>query len=275
MLEIVSIIDKDSNWLKTGDEIKVQVVADDELKEKPEVTFNGIKATVEGEYRLYTASMKVTENMQDGVVEVKVDNIVDLAGNKKEAVVLKENGIINPIIIDNSAPIVSSVNIKKKQGEEVKPGESFDIVVNFADTANVTKEYITSESVPVLKLKIGGKEAKGTITSDYKPGDYVQVIKYTYTVSAEDKGEVTIEEMSGIIEDIAGNTSDLSKMNIKSTIKGTEEDSLESTDKKEISNTSKTPTTGDKIAMSAAILLTVILTAVIVELLYRRNKNNM
>ena len=80
--------------------------------------------------------------------------------------------------------------------------------------------------------------------------------------------------MKGIIEDAAGNTSDLSKMNIKSTIKGTEEDSLESTDKKEISNTSKTPTTGDKIAMSAAILLTVILTAVIVELLYRRNKNN-
>ena len=274
-ITLESAVDKDSNWLKNGDVIKVKI-STEKLKEKPTVTFNGIEAQVEGEGDTYTASMPVTENLADGYVEVKVDNIIDEMGNTKEAVVAKQSGIEEPIIIDNSAPIISSINIMKKQGEEVKTGESFDIVVNFKDTANVTKEYITSESTPGLKLKIGGKDAKGTLTSEYKPGEYVQAIKYTYTVSAEDKGEVTVDGMTGIVTDVAGNSSDLVMLDIKSNTSEKKEDNNPTTpvDISKTTNTTKTPTTGDKIAMSAAILLTVILTAVIVELLYRRNKRD-
>ena len=107
----------------------------------------------------------------------------------------------------------------------------------------------------------------------------MQAIKYTYTVSAEDKGKVTIDGMNGIIEDAAGNASDLSTMNIKSNMAEAQTDNNPTTpvDISKTTNTTnitRTPTTGDKIAMSAAILLTVILTAVIVELVFRRNKRD-
>ena len=278
-IRIVSYIDKSSNWLKNGDEIKVQIASEEELKEKPTVLFNGIEANVEGEGAIYTASLPVDEKIEDGYVEIKVDNIVDLAGNTKEAIVAKEYNIDEAIIVDNSAPIVSSLNIKKELGKELNAGESFDIIVNFADTANVTKEFITSESIPGLNLKFGGKDAKGTLTSDYEPGKYVQAIKYTYTVAKEDKGEVTVEGMTGTVTDAAGNVSDLSTMNIKSNMAEAQTDNNPTTpvDISKTTNTTnitRTPTTGDKIAMSAAILLTVILTAVIVELVFRRNKRD-
>ena len=282
-IKLYSDVDKDCNWLKNGDVVKVKIVPEEVLQEKPVVTFNGIQASVEETGDTYTASMPVTEKLADGYVEVKVDNIIDEMGNKKDAIVATKTGIDDPIIIDNSAPIISSINIMKKQGEEVKEGESIDIVVNFKDSVNVTKEYIVAEKTPGLNLKIGEKDAKGTLVADYKAGDYVQAIKYTYTVAKEDKGQIKVEKMSGIVTDIAGNSTDLSTLEIRANENANPEDNNPTTpvDKKETtnpssntSNVSKTPKTGDKILMITAIFAMVALTAVIVELLYRRNKRD-
>ena len=283
-MRIVTDVDKDCNWLKNGDEIKVQILSEENLQEKPTVYFNGQEAKVEGENSVYTASMKVNSKLSDGYLEIKVDNIVDTAGNTHEAVVAKEDNINEPIIIDNSAPTVESVKIRKEEGKELAEGEKVDIIVNFKDTANVTKEYITASEVPELDLKFGGKAAQGTITSDYEVGKYVESIKYTYTVAKEDKGEITVDSMSGTVTDVAGNVTDLSKIKIESQIsQNTPNNNSNNNNKNNNTNQNtapsltysvQSPKTGDKIVKYICILLAVGVVIVVVEYCYRKNKKD-
>lgn len=273
IVKVVTSVDKDTNWLKDGDEIKVQILSEESLKAAPTVYFNGLKAKVEGSDSVFTASLPVTKDLKDGYLEIKVTDIVDSVGNAREAVIAKQDNINEPIIIDNSAPIISSVKIKKEQGKELKPGETVDIQVKFADNANVTKEYITSEDIPLLNLKVGGKDAKGTITSDYEVGKYVQSIKYTYTFAEGDSGEITVDGMSGIITDVAGNETDLSKIKIANqNTKQTEEPKQENTN---YVIATKTPKTGDNVIIYVGIIL--VITGIgmfIVEYIHRKNKKN-
>jgi len=251
-VRVLTIVDKDTNWLKNGDEIKVQVVSEEALKEAPTVLFNEKAAKVEGEGTVFTASLPVTSELADGYLEIKVDNMVDTAGNTREAVVAKESNINEPIIIDNSAPTIASVNIGKEEGKEYAAGETFNIIVKFKDVANVTKEYITASEIPGINLKFGGKAAQGTITSDYEAGKYVEQIKYTYTVAQGDKGEVTVDSMSGIVEDVAGNVSDLSKVKIASNSKETPVSNV-------TYNNVKAPKTGDNLMKIVYGLIAVVI----------------
>ena len=275
-VKVITSIDKDSNWLKNGDEIKVKIVSEENLKGVPTVYFNEVKANVEGEGSVFTASLPVTGELSDGYLEIKVTDMVDTAGNAKETVIAKQDNINEPIIIDNSAPIISNINIKKETGKVYEAGEKFDIEVKFADIANITKEYITAEEAPTLNLEFGGKEAKGTITSNYTAGSYVQSITYTYTVSEEDKGEVTVESISGTVSDVAGNTSDLSKVGIMSSEKETPESTNQNdnTNKTNITNITKTPKTGDEITRYICIVLVVGIVLLKAEYCYRRNKRD-
>ena len=282
IVEIVSSVEKESNWLRNGDVIKVKLFAEEELQEVPAVTFNGIPASVEGEGNLFTASLPVTEALSDGYVEVKVDNLVDTAGNKRETIVAKDSNIDIPIVVDNAAPIVSSVNVSKDR--ELQEGDKVDITVAFTDASGVTKEYITTKETPQLKILLGGSPATGAVTCEYAPGTYVEAMKYTYTVAKEDKGMLTVEGMSGTVTDAAGNTSDLGTQNIKSYNEAsnkTPEAPVTPTTPVNIKDTTVTtttttttrpPKTGDTILIAVGTLLLVVAVSVLVEYYYRKNR---
>lgn len=64
------------------------------------------------------------------------------------------------------------------------------------------------------------EETEGNLESDYTVGEYVNSIIYTYTISEKDIGKMTINNITGNIEDAAGNKTDLSKINISNVVTG-------------------------------------------------------
>ena len=213
-IKIQAMVDKDSNWLKEGDEIKVKIIPKEELKNAPTVIFDEVAANVEeiqeDGKNSYIASLPVTGLMDEGYLSICVENIVDKAGNNLEEFYAEEEGIDEPIIIDNAKPMVESVTIFKEEGKDIKEGDNIKIVVGFGDLEGITNEYVSAKEVPTLNVKVGGNEAKGTITSDYEPGKYANKITYTYTVAKGETGEITVNKVNGEVTDAAGNTANLS-----------------------------------------------------------------
>ena len=211
-LTVEAYVDKNSCWLKSEDVAKISIISSEELKQAPTVIMGGFEAIVEGEGTEFTASLLVTEDLEEGYLEVKVKGYEDFAGNVGEEVTAKEENINEPIIIDNSETIIKSVELIKEDGKEYVSGEQFKIRVTFADKTIDRVEYISASEMPKIGIRFGENEAQGKLESDYVVGEYVDSIIYTYTISEKDSGKLSINGIEGTIVDVAGNETDLSKI---------------------------------------------------------------
>ena len=204
-LTIKADVDKTSCWLKTGDIAKVSIKTSEELRNTPYVTMGGIEAEVEGEGTEFTASLLVTEDLQEGYLEIKVNGYEDLAGNEGEEVIAKEENIDEPIIIDYSGTEVESIELIKEKDKKYGAGDQFKIRIIFKDATIERNEYITSLEMPKINIKFGQNEAQGKLESNHKVDEYEDTIIYTYTISEKDEGKISIDGLSGTILDVAGN----------------------------------------------------------------------
>lgn len=209
-ITIKTDIDKNSCWLTKGDIAQIKIETSEELDGKPVVKINGIEAQVEGEGTEYTASLEITDELEEGLLEITVENYKDLAGNVGETLIVKEDNIDEPIIVDNSDTMIDTIEVITEEDKEYKAGDTFKIKVSFADSTMDRIEYISAEEMPQIGIKFGGVEAQGKIECDYGLGEYVDSITYTYTIAEEDDGKIEITGLVGTIVDIAGNQTDLS-----------------------------------------------------------------
>lgn len=207
--------DAQNNWVKIGEELNVTIISSEELQNAPKVFFNDIEATVTGKNRVFNASLEVTNNLNEGYVEVKVNNYKDLVGNEGDEVIAKEKNIDEPIVVDNTPPSIENVFAVIEEGKEYKAGDTFEIVVEFEDKNRGSIEYIKTDEIPKLDLKFGENDATGELKCTYTPGEYVQEIIYTYTISENDNGMLKVAGVSGKITDAAGNVAEINdKLNI-------------------------------------------------------------
>lgn len=225
-LKIETYVDKDSYYLKEGDIAQVKITSNEELRNTPKVTMGGIEADVEGEGTDFVASITVTKELKEGFLEIKVTDYEDMAGNKGDDIVIT-NDIEEPFVIDNSGTKVQSIVLIKEKNKEYKSGDKFYIQVFFRDKTTDRLEYIKAEEIPIIKIKFGGQDAKGKLESNYTINEYTNNIVYAYTISEKDIGKISIDNILGNIEDIAGNKTNLSTNESLPNIETREVDKIE------------------------------------------------
>lgn len=220
-ITVVPEIEKDSYYLNKGDIVKVNITSNEDLAELPTVTMGGQVATVEGSGKEYTASLEINDKIKEGYLEIQVSGCRDLSGNEANLTVINEENMDEPIVIDYSKSTIKTIDIMAEEGKNYKAGDKVKIKVVFEDENMKNRnEYIAAEEVPVLNIKFGRNKAEGNLESDYTVGEYVNSIIYTYTISEKDIGKMTINNITGNIEDAAGNKTDLSKINISNVVTG-------------------------------------------------------
>lgn len=220
-ITVVPEIEKDSYYLNKGDIVKVNITSNEDLAELPTVTMGGQVATVEGSGKEYTASLEINDKIKEGYLEIQVSGCRDLSGNEANLTVMNEENMDEPIVIDYSKSTIKTIDIMAEEGKNYKAGDKVKIKVVFEDENMKNRnEYIAAEEVPVLNIKFGRNKAEGNLESDYTVGEYVNSIIYTYTISEKDIGKMTINNITGNIEDAAGNKTDLSKINISNVVTG-------------------------------------------------------
>ena len=220
-ITVVPEIEKDSYYLNKGDIVKVNITSNEDLAELPTVTMGGQVATVEGSGKEYTASLEINDKIKEGYLEIQVSGCRDLSGNEANLTVINEENMDEPIVIDYSKSTIKTIDIMAEEGKNYKAGDKVKIKVIFEDENMKNRnEYIAAEEVPVLNIKFGRNKAEGNLESDYTVGEYVNSIIYTYTISEKDIGKMTINNITGNIEDAAGNKTDLSKINISNVVTG-------------------------------------------------------
>ena len=220
-ITVVPKIEKDSYYLNKGDIVRVNITSNEDLAELPTVTIGGQEATVEGSGKEYTASLEINDKIKEGYLEIKVSGCRDLSGNETNLILMNEENMDEPIVIDYSKPAIKTINIMAEEGKNYKVGDKVKIKVVFEDENMKNRnEYIKAEEVPALNIRFGRNKAEGNLESDYTVGEYVNSIIYTYTILEKDIGKMTINNITGNIEDAAGNKTDLSKVNISNVISG-------------------------------------------------------
>ena len=220
-ITVVPEIEKDSYYLNKGDIVKVNITSNEDLAELPTVTMGGQVATVEGSGKEYTASLEINDKIKEGYLEIQVSGCRDLSGNEANLTVINEENMDEPIVIDYSKSTIKTIDIMAEEGKNYKAGDKVKIKVVFEDENMKNRnEYIAAEEVSVLNIKFGRNKAEGNLESDYTVGEYVNSIIYTYTISEKDIGKMTINNITGNIEDAAGNKTDLSKINISNVVTG-------------------------------------------------------
>lgn len=220
-ITVVPEIEKDSYYLNKGDIVKVNITSNEDLAELPTVTMGGQVATVEGSGKEYTASLEINDKIKEGYLEIQVSGCRDLSGNEANLTVINEENMDEPIVIDYSKSTIKTIDIMAEEGKNYKAGDKVKIKVVFEDENMKNRnEYIAAEEVPVLNIKFGRNKAEGNLESDYTVGEYVNSIIYTYTISEKDIDKMTINNITGNIEDAAGNKTDLSKINISNVVTG-------------------------------------------------------
>lgn len=220
-ITVVPEIEKDSYYLNKGDIVKVNITSNEDLAELPTVTMGGQVATVEGSGKEYTASLEINDKIKEGYLEIQVSGCRDLSGNEANLTVMNEENMDEPIVIDYSKSTIKAIYIMAEEGKNYKAGDKVKIKVVFEDENMKNRnEYIAAEEVPVINIKFGRNKAEGNLESDYTVGEYVNSIIYTYTISEKDIGKMTINNITGNIEDAAGNKTDLSKINISNVVTG-------------------------------------------------------
>lgn len=220
-ITVVPEIEKDSYYLNKGDIVKVNITSNEDLAELPTVTMGGQVAKVEGSGKEYTASLEINDKIKEGYLEIQVSGCRDLSGNEANLTVMNEENMDEPIVIDYSKSTIKAIYIMAEEGKNYKAGDKVKIKVVFEDENMKNRnEYIAAEEVPVLNIKFGRNKAEGNLESDYTVGEYVNSIIYTYTISEKDIGKMTINNITGNIEDAAGNKTDLSKINISNVVTG-------------------------------------------------------
>lgn len=220
-ITVVPEIEKDSYYLNKGDIVKVNITSNEDLAELPTVTMGGQVATVEGSGKEYTASLEINDKIKEGYLEIQVSGCRDLSGNEANLTVMNEENMDEPIVIDYSKSTIKAIYIMAEEGKNYKAGDKVKIKVVFEDENMKNRnEYIAAEEVPVLNIKFGRNKAEENLESDYTVGEYVNSIIYTYTISEKDIGKMTINNITGNIEDAAGNKTDLSKINISNVVTG-------------------------------------------------------
>ena len=220
-ITVVPKIEKDSYYLNKGDIVRFNITSNEDLAELPTVTIGGQEATVEGSGKEYTASLEINDKIKEGYLEIKVSGCRDLSGNETNLILMNEENMDEPIVIDYSKPAIKTINIMAEEGKNYKVGDKVKIKVVFEDENMKNRnEYIKAEEVPALNIRFGRNKAEGNLESDYTVGEYVNSIIYTYTILEKDIGKMTINNITGNIEDAAGNKTDLSKVNISNVISG-------------------------------------------------------
>lgn len=123
-------------------------------------------------------------------VEVAADTLTDKSNNKN--ILTKFD---SEIIVDNSAPTLSSIKVTSPVAGTYTTGENVTIVATFNESVK--------GSAPVLGLKFGNTASKGTVKAGTISGS---TITYTYTITAGDNGVLGINTFSGTaLTDMVGN----------------------------------------------------------------------
>ena len=180
---------------------------------------------------------------------------------------VKVNNIddIDTVVVDYKAPTIDSI-ILKNYTEDSKAGDEIQIKVTFADKTKGTTELIqvpikqvNGEDVyqfPIMKLSFGGKEAKGKMTAEFEkidmqsiifgePGSedeessetddvelpYSNSIIYTYTLTEEDKQDISLESIKGTAYDMAKNKTEINRVKNQNTDNDADKDTDNNTSK--------------------------------------------
>ena len=224
------VTSNESNSVKDGDSVYLYMEASTELKENPKVIMGGKSAVVTNDNLNYKAELKVTKDIvKEGLLQVKIEQFEDKYGNVGEPIELNtDENAEDAIIVDYTAPDIDNI-VCENYTSNSKAGDKIQIKVTFSDETKGTTELIQVPEkeengsivyeFPKLEILFGGKEAKGEITANYlkEESDSTEknninnsnTIVYTYTMTNDDKGDISLKSLKGIVYDMAKNKNEL------------------------------------------------------------------
>ncbi len=103
-------------------------------------------------------------------------------------------------MIDDIKPEIVSLNITSPESGTYSQGNAIEFTATFSEEL-----AITESKVPELTIRIG-EEGLKTVDYGYVSGDK---IIYVYYVNEDDFGEISLSSYKGIVEDLAGNQSEV------------------------------------------------------------------
>lgn len=163
-------------YVKNGDSFKFVIAFTEKLKQPPTVTIAGrnvdmtLNEKVEQEESkyLYEGTFTIPENeaeLQEDILEIKVSNIVDLAGNVMEDTIQTPTTNHRVVVYDRTAPAYKAMGIfnwtNNKYGEDVrfaKENEHIRLFVAFPEMLAVNPKvdiYGENGTVTTMNLEYG------------------------------------------------------------------------------------------------------------------------
>lgn len=203
--------------VNNGTVIELAEKIEEEAKEEPEeVVEEEQEKTVEVKEKTYSYIVKVDTSIENG-------NVGDLQlvieqGACKDLVGHSNIRAENVIKIDKRAPILLNLEAYSKlegttnlDNNYYKAGDKVEIVATFDESITLKKQVVVTEEeliYPSLNIQFSDSgKAKGNIEKKLDGNKIV----YTYTIANGDKGELSINSFSGIVKDIVGNETQVTK----------------------------------------------------------------
>ena len=285
-ISTVAVKDRRSSNYKGGEKIQIVFTFSEAIKGtaptlKLKVGNSDAKGTisagvVSGKTITHTYTISTEDQGQLKIASYTGGAVTEDSTDKPQSAVLTLPTTFNPItisnVVDKTVPNIKSITIPLQKKESYKAKESFQIVVTF--TENVTG------TAPTIKLKVGGRDTKGTVGPGVVSGS---TVTYIYTVSEEDQGTLEIADLTGgTLKDTDGNDANLSlpatydqikiDNNLELPDEGTKRTSSGTTgDSKKETGTTKNVETGIKVSYLIPILVAVAIATGSI-LLMKRNK---
>ena len=130
-------------------------------------------------------------------VSVAASKCTDAVGNNNTAA-------SKSVIIDRTAPTLSTINVTNPATGKYKADDVVTIVATYSENVygNTSKAKITSTTAPTLKIKFGSSTER-TATFSNASG---ATVTYTYKIQTGDNGTLAVTGHSGTVYDVAGNS---------------------------------------------------------------------
>lgn len=217
-------IEKISNNVTNAEKIRYTFTWNEELSKEDGSKFeesdikinNGTKGTLstvsKNENGTYSYTMDVTTNVENGNVGdiqviIEQDSCKDLVGQGN----VRTESVIR---VDKKSPELKTIEAYA-EGTELgtvkdikqyyKIGDKITIIATFDENIENTEK----DSIPELALQFSESgNAKGTVSKGTINGNK---ITYTYTITEGDTGTLSIKGFSGIVTDVAGNETKVTK----------------------------------------------------------------
>lgn len=217
-------IEKISNNVTNAEKIRYTFTWSEELSKEDGSKFeesnikinNGTKGTLstvsKNENGTYSYTMDVTTNVENGNVGdiqviIEQDSCKDLVGQGN----VRTESVIR---VDKKSPELKTIEAYA-EGTELgtvkdikqyyKIGDKITIIATFDENIENTEK----DSIPELALQFSESgNAKGTVSKGTINGNK---ITYTYTITEGDTGTLSIKGFSGIVTDVAGNETKVTK----------------------------------------------------------------